>query len=104
MGVRVGATHGRTLVFKDLKVGVLFFGGSDAEFGGSGTVIAVSGGKVSGVESGPGVDNGDDGGGRKVGEGQVVGGVEGNDVAFALNTPGLEKEGGGICKAELEGG
>lgn len=47
---------------------------------------------MRGVNVCPGVDYGDDFGGRQVGEGLVVGGGEGEDVAFADDGFGAEEE------------
>lgn len=48
---------------------------------------------MGGVEFGPGIDDGDDLCGFQVGESTVMLGCESNDVAFARDRLGSEKEG-----------
>lgn len=92
--VGVGAAHGGAFVFKDLQVGVLLARRGD---GGGKGVVWVGGGQVRGIDGGPGVDYGDDVGGGEVGEGEVVGRVEGYHVAFALCSGCAQEEGGLVC-------
>lgn len=97
--VGVGAAHCGALVFEDLHVGVLVFWRGDSEGGGRGGVERGGGGEVGCVEGGPGADDGEDGRGGEVGEGEVVGGVEADYVAFAFGGGCAEEEGGFVCRA-----
>lgn len=89
--VRVRAAHRSALVLEDLHVPVLLLGLGQV---GSGRVGGQSGGrgdggqrrlgrKVRRIELGPGVDDGGDFCGRQIGQGEVVGCGEGEDVAFS---------------------
>lgn len=91
MGVRVGAAHGGTLVLEDLEVGILFL--RQLHTGRRRGIVRVAGGQVRLVERGPGGDDGEDCWGGEVSEGEVVGGVEGDDVAAAFDALCLEEEG-----------
>jgi hypothetical protein len=99
VGVRVGAAHGSALVLEDLHVaqlllrrGKLSLRGQRGEVqSGSGGGERAGGGEVGGVGGGPDLDDGDDLLGGHVGEGLVVLGREGEDVAAAGGRLGAEE-------------
>ena len=97
--VRVRTTHRGTFILEDLHIPVLLLGLGQA---GCGRVGWQGGGRgdrsqrrvgrqVRRIDLGPGIDDGDDLRGRQVGQGEIMGCGEGEDVAFA---------GDGLCSQE----
>lgn len=95
--VRVRAAHGCALVLEDLHPAILRVGHRDVVAGGRkhGGLRDGSerrfGGQVRGVDLCPCFDYGHDLGGRKVGEGEVMGWGEGKHVAFSCDRDGAEE-------------
>lgn len=107
VGVGVRAAHGGALVLEDLHVAV-FVLGDGGVLGSQGEVELLgelgeraAGGEVVGVDAGPVLYDGEDVLAGQVGQRQVVLGGEGEDVADALDTLGLQEPGLGIWRRGL---
>ena len=89
--MRVRTTHGGTLVLEDLHISVLLLGLGQTDHGGAGWQGGGRGDgsqrrvgrQVRGIDVGPSIDDGDDLCGRQVGQSEIMGCGEGEDVAFA---------------------
>ena len=109
MRVRVRTAHRRALVLKDLHVSKLVRRWVDLSVGvgrdglqdlGCLGVKRMRRGEMAGVEACPSLNHGEDLRGCHVGEGDVVLGGEGEDIAPARDGLRLEEKGGDVITAD----